>query len=316
MNKVLGAYTNGNYKVVLFEDGTKIRHNDIEPAPGQSPDECFIADFPESMDVTITNRCNAGCEMCYAGCTANGTNADILNAQWVDHLHPFTEMAIGGGNVFEHPDLVPFLRKLKNKGIVANITVNQKHFIEHFDFIQEILLEESLVKGIGISVFDPTEELIAMMDCVPHAVAHCILGVTSLETLKKMYDRNIRLLLLGYKTTGRGEAYGFKHYHDINDKIAEIDAVLPDLINHFKVVSFDNKALQQLNVRALLSEEEWNRFYMGDDGIDGKTTSATMFIDMVNNFYAINSMDTTHFAIEKSDTPESMFKSLQRRACR
>lgn len=314
MNKILGAYTNGNYQVILFEDGTKIRTNDIEPAPGQSPDECFIADFPESMDVTITNRCNAGCEMCYAGCTALGTNADIMNAKWVDHLHPYTEMAIGGGNVFEHPDLVPFLRKLKEKKVVANITVNQKHFIEYFDFIQEVLLEEGLVRGIGVSVFDPNPELLAAMQCVPHAVAHCILGVVSIDTLKQMYDQNIRLLLLGYKTTGRGEAYGFKHWNDINEKIYEVEEVLSDLVNHFKVVSFDNKALKQLNVRAMLSEEEWNRFYMGDDGIDGKTTSATMFIDMVGNFYAVNSMEKIHFGISDTDTPQSMFQSLQRRS--
>lgn len=311
MNKILGAYTNGNYKVAIFEDGTKIRHNDIEPAPGQSPDECFIADFPESMDVTITNRCNAGCEMCYAGCTANGINADIMNAKWVDHLHPFTEMAIGGGNVFEHPDLVPFLKKLKERKVIANITVNQKHFLQYFECILG-LIERGLIKGVGVSVFNPTIELLDCMAEIPHAVAHCILGVTSLKTLKQMYDENIRLLLLGYKTTGRGEAYGFKHYEEINARITEVNEALPDLVKHFKVVSFDNKALKQLDVRSMLTDEEWNQFYMGDDGIDGKTTSATMFIDMVSNFYAVNSMEKTHYGILDFDTPESMFQSLRR----
>lgn len=313
MNKVLGAYTNGNYKVVLFEDGTKIRHNDIEPAPGQSPDECFIADFPESMDVTITNRCNAGCEMCYAGCTANGVNADIMNAEWVNHLHPYTEMAIGGGNVFEHPDLVPFLEKLKKQNVIANITVNQKHFIQYFDCIQD-LIERGLIKGVGVSVFNPTLELLDLMAATPNVVAHCILGVTPLKTLKQMYDEDIRLLLLGYKTTGRGEAYEARHSADIEANIAEVNDALEDIAKHFKVLSFDNKALKQLDVRCLLTDEEWNRFYMGDDGIDGKTTSATMFIDMVGNFYAVNSMEKTHYPISENATPESMFKSLQRRS--
>lgn len=311
MNNILGAYTNGNYKVVLMQDGTKIRFNDVEPMPGQSPDECFIADFPESMDVTITHRCNAGCEMCYAGCTPCGENANILNARWLNSLKPYTEMAVGGGNIFEHPDLIPFLELLKHKKVVANITVNQKHFIEHYNEILS-MINKGLVRGVGVSVFYPTDELLDSMAGIEHCVAHCILGVVSLGQLRRMYDRNLRLLLLGYKTTGRGEAYSFRHYAEIGKKIEEVDCALPDLVKHFKVVSFDNMALKQLNVKEMLSAEEWNRFYMGDDGIDGKTTSATMFIDMVDNVYAINSMERVQYMIAENDTPESMFQFLRK----
>ena len=313
MKNLLGMYRNGNYNVAIFADGTKIRSNDLEPLEGQSPDECFIADFPESMDVTITNRCDAGCPMCYAGCTIAGRNAEIMNAKWLNGLKPYTEMAIGGGNVFEHPDLFPFLQLLKSKRVLANITVNQKHFIQHFDQIQ-YLVNEELVRGVGVSVFDPTEELLDKMSQLPHAVAHCILGVVSIEELKKMYDRNMRVLFLGYKTTGRGQSYNAAHQTEILDKINEVDDALETLVNHFKVVSFDNKALQQLNVRRMLSDEEWNRFYMGDDGIEGKTTSATMFIDMVANTYSVNSMCQTSFLIRDEDTPETMFQFLRKYA--
>lgn len=313
MNRLIGAYKNGNYHVAIFEDGTKIRSNDVEPAPGQSPDECFIADFPESMDVTITQRCSAGCEMCYAGCTPSGRNGDILGAKWLEALRPYTEMAIGGGNVFEHPDLVPFLEKLREKKVIANITVNQKHFLQHYEQIIR-LTDGGLVMGVGVSVFDPTEELLEKMAGIPHAVAHCILGVVDVETLQKMQDRDIRLLLLGYKLTGRGAAYSFRHYADISKKIADVDNALPELTKHFRVVSFDNKALRQLDVRRLMTEEEWNRFYMGDDGIDGKTTSATMFIDMVDNIFAVNSMEAEHrFPILETDTPDTMYRRLQGR---
>lgn len=310
MNKIIGAYRNGNYDVVIFEDGTKIRHNDIEPLPGQLPDEVFRADFPESMDVSITHRCDAGCAMCYAGCTMSGNNGDILNAKWLNSIHPYTEMAIGGGNVFLHPDLIPFLEILKEKKVFANITVNQKHFIKHFTQIKS-LCEKELVKGVGVSVFEPTEELMSLMNSIPHGVAHCILGVVDIETLKKMYDHDIRLLLLGYKTTGRGSAYSFDHYEEINLKIDAVDKSLKELVNHFKVVSFDNKALKQLHVREIMSEDEWNRFYMGDDGIDGKTTSATMFIDMVDNTFAINSMTPYGLYIQDDDTVDTMFKALK-----
>lgn len=311
MNKLIGAYTNGNYQVAIFEDGTKIRSNDIEPTEGQSPDECFIAEFPESIDVTITHRCNAGCEMCYAGCTMHGENADIMNAKWIDGLKPYTEMAIGGGNIFEHPDLIPFLEKLRARKVFANITVNQRHFMERYNDIV-YMINTGLVKGVGVSVFNPTDELLDAMAGIENAVAHCILGVVTLDEIVKMYDRDMRVLLLGYKTTGRGEAYSFKHYSEIGNNIAEIDRSISDLVKHFKVVSFDNLALKQLNIKDMLTTEEWNRFYMGDDGVDGKTTSATMFIDMVDKVFAINSMEHVRYSIKEGDTPESMYQFLRK----
>ena len=313
MKKLIGAYRNGNYNVMLFDDGTKIRYNELEPQPGESPEDVFVAEFPESMDVCITHKCNMGCAMCYAGCTPEGIHGDILNARWLDSLHPFTEMAVGGGDVFEHPDLDLFLHILKTKRVIANITVNQAHFIKHFNQIQQFV-EEGLIKGVGVSVFNPTDGLIDLMNILPHTVAHCIVGIVDDDVLDKLSDHNIRILLLGYKTTGRGEGYGFEHYAEIDRKMKALEKRIPDMLNHFRVVSFDNLALKQLNVRSMLTEEEWNRFYMGDDGIEGKTTSATMYIDMPTNTFAINSMSTTRHRIAPNDTVDNMFYLLKKNA--
>lgn len=310
--RIIGAYRNGNYDVFIFDDGTKIRSNDLEPMPCQSPDECFIADFPDSMDVTITHRCNAGCEMCYAGCTQSGENGDILSAGWINFLHPYTEMAIGGGNIFEHPDLIPFLEKLESKKIIANITVNQRHFLENYDLICD-LVNRKLVYGVGVSIIFPTEELLEKMSALPHAVAHCILGVISMDALRKMYDRDIRLLLLGYKTTGRGADYISAHDSVLHARMKSVNESIGEILHRFKVVAFDNMALNQLDVRSHVDNDTWNRFYMGDDGINGKTTSSTMFIDMVDRVFAINSMSEVTHPIEDHDTPGSMFRSLQGR---
>lgn len=48
MKKLLSKYRNGNYNVMIFEDGTKIRYNDLD---------CLIPEFPESMDMKISNFC-------------------------------------------------------------------------------------------------------------------------------------------------------------------------------------------------------------------------------------------------------------------
>lgn len=46
-------YKNGNYTVKFnLKDGTKIRENDLD---------FFDAEFPESMDLKITNRCSNNC---------------------------------------------------------------------------------------------------------------------------------------------------------------------------------------------------------------------------------------------------------------
>ena len=56
-----------------------------------------------------------------------------------------------------------------------------------------------------------------------------------------------------------------------------------EMTKHFDVVSFDNLALKQLEVKRLLTEDEWNEFFMGDDG------SHTMYIDCINKQYARSS---------------------------
>ena len=49
-------------------------------------------------------------------------------------------------------------------------------------------------------------------------------------------------------------------------------------------MSFDNLAVQQLDVSRLVSAETWREQYMGDDG------SFTMYVDAVNREYAVCSV--------------------------
>ena len=56
--KILGSYTNGNFRTAIFEDGTKIR---------ETNDDEFQAAFAENMDIKITNYCDMGCPFCHEG---------------------------------------------------------------------------------------------------------------------------------------------------------------------------------------------------------------------------------------------------------
>ena len=139
MVELLSRYQNGNYIVKIYSDGTKIRIGGdvLEP------------EFPESIDLKITNRCPYNCPFCYANSTPNGRHGDILNLAFLDTIQAGTELAIGGGSVMCHPNIIQFLEKCKRLGIIANITVNQPEYMQNKYRIDE-WQKTGLVKSIGI----------------------------------------------------------------------------------------------------------------------------------------------------------------------
>ena len=80
---------------------------------------------------------------------------------------------------------------------------------------------------------------------------------------------------------------------------------LADIINHFHVVSFDNLALEQLNVKRLLSKEQWDSFYMGDDG------TYTFYIDLVNEMFGESSLITKDKMYPITNNITEMFQTIR-----
>ena len=295
-------YQNGNYTVTLdTKTGTKIRENDLD---------FFEASTVESMDIKITNYCDMGCPMCHENSTTDGKHADILGPSFLDKLHPYTELAIGGGNPLSHPDLYEFLQRCKEREFIPSMTVNQVHFEKNYDFIKK-LIDEQLIYGLGISLNKPTESFIKKVQTIPNAVIHIINGLVTLEQLYDMKDKGLKILILGYKVFRRGEALYNQEHTLIDIRKMLLYNMLEEIIDKewFKVVSFDNLAIEQLEPQRLMDEDEWKEFYMGDDGIGNSFTSASMFVDMVERKYAKNSCSTEHFDL--LPTIEEMYKSLK-----
>lgn len=288
--KMLGKYKNGNYDVVIFDDGTKIR---------KTNDDKFIPEFPECMDVKITNYCDRNCPFCHEASSTLGQHGDILNAKFIDSLNPYTELAIGGGNPLSHPDLMDFLQKLKDKKIIANITINQVHFEQNAELIDE-LISKDLIKGLGVSLVNPTDEFINKISNYKNAVIHVINGVVKISDLEKMYDKGLKILILGYKQFRKGNDY-YSASVEFNKTFMKLK--LSEILKHFKVVSFDNLAIEQLEVKNLMSEKEWNDFYMGDDG------QFTMYIDMVQKKFTKSSITSERFDL--MDNIKDMFKIVK-----
>lgn len=292
--KMIGSYKNGNVLTSILSDGTKIR---------ETKDDEFIPAFAENMDVKITNFCDMGCKFCHEGSSTGGKHGDILNQKFVDTLHPYQELAIGGGDATSHPDLIPFLKRLKAKKVIANMTVNQSHFEQKQDLIRQ-LVNEKLIYGLGVSLVNPTQKFIDLITQYDNAVIHVINGILSLDDINALADKNLKLLILGYKHLRRGNEWYEKDKANIKVKQTWLRDNLGDIINRFKVVSFDNLAIEQLDVRRLLSEDEWNEFYMGDDG------SMTYYLDMVEQKFARSSTAPMEERYDILDSVDDMFKVI------
>lgn len=296
MNRLLEVYKNGNYTVKLLTDGTKIR---------ETEENEFIPAFAENCDVKITDKCDGGCPFCYEGCTPNGRHGNILNQKFLDTLHPYTEMAING-NDLTHPDLIPFLEKLREKKVVANMTVNQIHFERCQDMIRD-LVDRHLIFGLGISLKNPTEEFIGLVKQYPNAVIHTINGILSPSDVEMLSGHNLKMLILGYKQLRRGVDWYDTDHENIIVKQMWLKENLESLLPQFNVVSFDNLAITQLDVKRLMSDEEWEEFYMGDD------SEFTYFIDMVDGKFSKNSLSPLDERYDILDSIDDMFEKIRLR---
>ena len=286
---LMGAYVNGNYTVKIFSDGTKVR---------ETEEDDFIASFPENMDVKITNQCDMGCAYCHENSTIDGLHGDILNPKFLDTLHPYTEIAIGGGNPLAHPNLVEFLHKLKDKKIIANVTVNQIHFERDENLIRE-LVDNKLISGLGVSLVNTNTEFVERVKQYPNAVIHVINGILKETDMRILKNNDLKMLILGYKHFRRGNSYYNNRSSEVINNQNWLYKNLANIVNQFKVVSFDNLAIEQLNVKRLLSEEKWNEFYMGDDG------NFTMYVDLVEQKFARCSVSDIRYDL--TDNIKDMF---------
>lgn len=288
-------YKNGNY-IVKFNilDGTKVR---------ETEDDDFRPAYAENMDVKITNFCDMGCPFCHEGSTTDGKFGDILNEKFIDTLHPYQEVALGGGDATSHPDLIPFLHKLKERKVIVNMTVNQIHFEKKQDLIKQ-LVDEKLIYGLGVSLVNPTGQFIELISQYPNAVIHVINGILKPSDLEVLANKNLKVLILGYKRLRRGNDWIREDHENIMAKQMWLHDNLAEIINQFKVVSFDNLAIEQLNVRRLMSDEDWNEFYMGDDG------SMTYYIDMVERKFARSSTADFDKRYDLMASVDDMFRKI------
>jgi hypothetical protein len=176
--------------------------------------------------------------------------------------------------------------------------------MNNLDFIKD-LVDRKLIYGLGISLVSTTNDFIVAVKHFPNAVIHVINGIVTPTQLEVLADECLKILILGYKQFRRGVTMYEKQGSVIEEVKSSLYDILPTIIKDgwFDIVSFDNLAIKQLDAQRLMSNEDWEQFYMGDDG------SATMYVDMVNREFAKSSTSTERYPLE--DDIVTMFEKIR-----
>ena len=274
------SYKNGNASIKLEADGT--RYVECEGN--------LKLDYPLNIDVRLSRRCSFGksptgksvCHFCHESATTDGkdaTFADIDNAmKFLADLPLGTEIAVGVNEFTAQVGY--FLKRCYELGFVANVTVNQGHISKYY---HQILTEVQCdrIKGLGISYRSHAKDIPAHLLDYQNTVVHVIAGIDSIEEIKKLALKGVhKILVLGEKDFGFNEgkvklksASHRQWYKQIHE-----------LFKLFDVVSFDNLALQQLNVKRFV--KDWETMYQHEfsfyvNVVDGTFSPSSRSTDVV-----------------------------------
>ena len=302
-NLEIVSYENGNHVTYLLSDGTRIRY-----VPSIFSKKCTF-DFAENVDVKITNYCDGGCKYCHENSSLRGKHAKLYDNKGelipiFKTWHAGTEMAIGGGNPLEHPDFTKFVKDMTRKGVICNVTINQKHLPRCSESLKA-LIHDGAIKGVGISLnYYPTPEEEKVIDelkeMTKNIIFHVIAGIYN-EALAN-YCENNKVLILGYKSgTGRGSHFYEVHMQEIADGMNWLIKHLQRVknwkknfgVDFYETMSFDNTAIKQLSVKVILgiSDKEWRKRFQGNDygAPEGKDAPSTFYFDAVKREIARSS---------------------------
>lgn len=275
-------YSNGNSNITLEANGTRtIEFEDV-----------LKLEYPLNIDIRVQKHCSLGlnlktgksiCSFCHESATTDGKEADYsLLLSKLEHLPSGIELAIGCNEL-----TVGLMEFLKNSSVrfVVNLTINQYHLQKYEDLIL-IGLSEGWIQGLGIS-FRSLEYLNrnpTQLINHPNVVWHVIAGIDSIQDVKELTTLGVKkILVLGEKDFG----FNSGQVNLTSRKHQEWFWWIGQLFDLFEIVSFDNLALQQLNVRRFLNQQDWETFYQGEysfyiNAVDGYLSPSSRSSEQMN----------------------------------
>jgi hypothetical protein len=204
-----------------------------------------------------------------------------------------------------------FLRAMKIRQIIPNITVNMLHMKKFVDIIR-VMQADKMIYGLGIS-YRGKNSLKLLPENIDYSnvVFHMIMGVHDLDdcldVIQWCKSRNIlpKILLLGYKTFGNGIGYYSSELQTELDKWKNTYLKMLISSGDHIVISFDNLAIKQLELKSQVPHNTWENLYQGDDG------EHTFYIDAVEQTVARTSTSNERFPIKYGDDIRELFDKVR-----
>lgn len=272
---VISRYQNGNAGVRLYEDGTRVIQFDGN----------LQLDYPLNIDIRVSTSCSfgfnpstgkCGCGFCHESSVVNGKECDYSQLkQKLRYMPRGIELAIGSNEFTQ--GLYDFLLWCKYRGFISNITINQGHIKR-----DRVLLNQGivygLINGLGVSYrsnmkWDIPDSILDYTNTVFHVIA----GIDSIEDVMKLKDRGVKkILVLGEKDFG----FNSGRVNLMSQSHKEWYWWIHKLFDTFDVVSFDNLALEQLNIKRFFTQDKWDEFNQGEH---------SFYINAVEGYFAPSS---------------------------
>ena len=193
----------------------------------QSPENFpfTVLSAPVLADIHITTRCNLRCPHCYANSGGNGIDmalADFCLAVDECKKAGVFQIALGGGEPTLHPLFTNFLKEIRQRGIVPNVTTNGKNLswktIYHLAKYAgaTALSAEEIGKEFEERRNFPFTDFIKTVKKLKAAGIKLVFQITvskgNLARIKKTVNFLVKykpygILFLAYKPQGRGKNY-------------------------------------------------------------------------------------------------------------
>lgn len=274
------TYKNGNAIITIKSDGTRIvRYPENEE---------LKLEYPLNIDIRLSNRCPLGynpetkqesktCSFCHESATTNGAIADFNKLKNVLDVIPSgmsIELAIGLNEI--RPDKTDakgifdfFEWAHYEKGFIINTTINQLSIASSQSDTSKLMeyIDKGIISGVGISFRSLDKfknKTLQKLIEYPHTVVHVINGIDKFDDVLKLHEYNVKkLLILGEKNFG----FNVNMFNDLNHVIGRKYWFenLAQLFPLYKVISFDNLGLEQLDIKRFVKDEQlWDLLYQGE----------------------------------------------------
>jgi hypothetical protein len=253
--------SNGNTNISLYSDGSR-----VVDYQGNNPDT-IILDYPMNVDIRLSTKCRFGrnpntgkalCGFCHESATTDGKAGNYTKLiEHIRYLPKTTEIAIGINDTTDN-ELFNMLSILKEEGYVVNGTINQG--LVRLG-LHKKLYNANLLYGIGISYRSMKWGFDDPIYKDPNTVLHVIAGIDSFDDIEEIVKKNYcsKILILGEKDFGfnkdnvKLDSDSHKQWYRNINKLFK-----------YATVSFDNLAIEQLNIKRFFMTDRWNILYQGE----------------------------------------------------